>query len=325
MNNSSKITILAILLLLCLVLLCDFTSADKHHKHRHSAENIVVEDESSGAAPRAAEASLELDPMKQLHEHGTVPDKDAATWHGVEDLVEMAQRPLRTAMRPFRSLRNWWRRPRDAKYGAMTNRWDTAGPMDLAWQEFDRALDSFSDMWNQMFENFGIPDTEQLLRGLHETAARSGTLINVNVDVIEKETEYELHAEVPGLNKENLRVEVVFEDTLYVGGPKQPVLRISGEKVARYETDIPVDRRLAGAGGTQEKAEAPQGRRSEGKVHRVETSYGSFERRFRLPPSVDLEKNITARYENGVLTVKIPKKPLTEKAQPSTTKIINIE
>ena len=46
--------------------------------------------------------------------------------------------------------------------------------------------------------------------------------------------------------------------------------------------------------------------------HRYERSYGSFERSFALPSSVDPER-IEATTENGVLTVRLPK---TEKARP---------
>ena len=39
---------------------------------------------------------------------------------------------------------------------------------------------------------------------------------------------------------------------------------------------------------------------------RVERSYGRFYRSFTLPKAVD-EKNIAAKYENGVLTIRVPK------------------
>jgi len=47
-------------------------------------------------------------------------------------------------------------------------------------------------------------------------------------------------------------------------------------------------------------------------VHRYERSYGTFERSFTLPASVDAG-NIKADYEHGVLTVTLPK---VEKARP---------
>jgi len=48
------------------------------------------------------------------------------------------------------------------------------------------------------------------------------------------------------------------------------------------------------------------------RVHRYERSYGSFERSFALPNTVDAEK-VAAAFENGVLTVTLPK---AEKAKP---------
>lgn len=48
------------------------------------------------------------------------------------------------------------------------------------------------------------------------------------------------------------------------------------------------------------------------RVHRYERSYGVFERSFALPSTVDTDR-IEARYDNGVLTVTLPK---AERAQP---------
>ena len=48
------------------------------------------------------------------------------------------------------------------------------------------------------------------------------------------------------------------------------------------------------------------------RVHRYERSYGVFERSFGLPSTVDPEK-IQAAYQNGILTVTVPK---AERARP---------
>jgi len=51
--------------------------------------------------------------------------------------------------------------------------------------------------------------------------------------------------------------------------------------------------------------------------HRIERSYGSFVRYFTLPETVDTE-NVQADYNNGVLTVTLPKK---EVAKPKSIKV----
>jgi HSP20 family protein len=48
------------------------------------------------------------------------------------------------------------------------------------------------------------------------------------------------------------------------------------------------------------------------KVHRYERSYGVFERSFALPNTVDADR-VAAKFENGVLTVTLPK---AEQAKP---------
>lgn len=89
-------------------------------------------------------------------------------------------------------------------------------------------------------------------------------------NVVELDNRYEISMDLPGLKSDEFEVE--FEDN---------ELRVSGErKVEREE---------------------------QGKTfHRVERRYGKFRRSFTLPPDVDSE-NIDARYEQGVLTVAVPK------------------
>jgi HSP20 family protein len=53
------------------------------------------------------------------------------------------------------------------------------------------------------------------------------------------------------------------------------------------------------------------------RIHRFERTYGMFERTFALPNTVDPDK-IEARYENGVLLVRIPK---AERARPREIRV----
>jgi len=91
------------------------------------------------------------------------------------------------------------------------------------------------------------------------------------VDIHEDEEAITLCAEVPGLNADQIKVEV-----------HDAVLTLSGE------------RRL-------EKEEDKEG------YHRIERSYGSFTRSFTLPDNVDTE-NVLAEKNDGVLTIKLMKR-----------------
>ncbi len=90
------------------------------------------------------------------------------------------------------------------------------------------------------------------------------------VDMRETDSEYLLDVDLPGLQNDDIDITVV-EDTLTLQGTR--------------------------------KAEQQN---NEGGVHRRERSFGSFRRSFRFPGGVDAEK-ITARFEHGVLHVRVPK------------------
>ena len=113
-------------------------------------------------------------------------------------------------------------------------------------------------------------------------AARSGLgAFRPSVDISESDEEIRLSAELPGLGEED------FEVTL-----DGDLLTIKGEK-------------------KDEREEKEKG------YHRVESVAGSFQRSFRLPTDVDPE-TVTARYDKGVLTVRVPK---PEEARPQVRSI----
>lgn len=96
------------------------------------------------------------------------------------------------------------------------------------------------------------------------------------VDLVEKDDVYEVTAECPGLDAKN--IEVKFSNGL---------LTIRGEK-------------------REEKEDKQK------EYHLSERRYGSFQRSFSLPDHVDADK-VTAMFEKGVLTVKLPKSPQAKK------------
>jgi HSP20 family protein len=98
------------------------------------------------------------------------------------------------------------------------------------------------------------------------------------VDLAEKDKEYEITAELPGLDENN--VEVKFADGL---------LTIKGEK-------------------REEKEEKKKD------YYLSERRFGSFQRSFQVPDGVDADK-IAASFKNGVLTVTLPKSPDAQKKE----------
>lgn len=91
-----------------------------------------------------------------------------------------------------------------------------------------------------------------------------------SIDISETEDQFLITAELPGMKKEDINISL-----------ENNRLAISGER--NFEKE--------------EKSK---------KYHRVETSYGTFERSFQLPDNVD-EESIQATYENGLLNISIDK------------------
>ena len=102
------------------------------------------------------------------------------------------------------------------------------------------------------------------------------------VDIEESKNDYLLHADLPGLEKKDIKITV-----------ENGILSISGEK-------------------KHDKKE-----KEKGKYYYYERSYGSFHRNFALPDNVD-EKSISANFKNGVLELVIKK---TEKPKPKEIEI----
>jgi HSP20 family protein len=101
------------------------------------------------------------------------------------------------------------------------------------------------------------------------------------VDIVEKDKEYLVKAQLPGVVRHDVKVELL-----------NGVLTLTGER--KYDKE--------------EKNE---------KMHRVETAYGAFTRAFVVPEDVLAEK-IAAEFKDGILTVHLPK---TDIKKPATTTI----
>ena len=111
-----------------------------------------------------------------------------------------------------------------------------------------------------------------------ETAACAWTPA---VNILEREDGIVITAELPGLKAEDVEVTV-----------DNGVLTLKGERTL------------------EEVAEGET-------FHRVERSYGSFERSFSIPNSVDTKK-IEARFVNGEMTLNLPKR---DESKPRSVKV----
>lgn len=127
---------------------------------------------------------------------------------------------------------------------------------------------------NQFFENaFRGWGFTPLSSDLSTPLTASGQL-RPQVDIGATDKEYFITVEVPGVEEKDVRVEIAG-DTLTIRGEKK---QEEEEKSKNY--------------------------------YRIERSYGSFRRELSLPADANRE-DIKANFKDGVLTVKIPRAPLS--------------
>ena len=137
------------------------------------------------------------------------------------------------------------------------------------WQPFEGLRNEI----DRLFDDFGRGLWQPFRRSLFpmEPSFRSQfKWPTMAVDVVESEKAYEITAELPGMDEKNIEVKVA-----------DGVLTIKGEK--REETE-----------------------KKEKDYYLQERSFGSFERSFELPESVEADK-IEASFKKGVLTLTLPK------------------
>ena len=142
------------------------------------------------------------------------------------------------------------------------------------WDPF-RELDDFSNKLSGLFGNrLGLRPGEDSNGWTRSDWAPA-------VDIVEDANGYTINAELPQVNKEDVKVTV-----------ENGLLTIRGER--KFERE-----------------------QKDKKFHRVERSYGTFVRTFRVPNDADGTK-IKASYKDGVLQVTLPK---SAEAAPKTIEI----
>ena len=145
------------------------------------------------------------------------------------------------------------------------------------WQSFRSEMDRLFDRFGS---GFGLPSLRRMF-DIEPMSRSSFSFSAPAIDISEDEKTYKISAELPGIDAKDIDVSVTGD-----------MLVLKGEK-------------------RQEKEEKDKN------YHFSERAYGSFQRAFELPGSVDRNR-IAADFSKGVLTVTLPK---TAEAQKPVKKI----
>ncbi|KAL4538247.1 hypothetical protein Ndes2526B_g03434 [Nannochloris sp. 'desiccata'] len=149
-----------------------------------------------------------------------------------------------------------------------------SSPFSSRFREMEQEMEN-------MMRSFGV----SLAPLADESSFLPRNAMSLAVDVEDAGNAYKIHADVPGMKKDEIKVEV----------SPNGVLTMTGERKSEKKEE------------------------GEGGFVRMERSYGSFARSFRLPEHVD-PSGIKAEMKNGVLQLTVPKKE-GEEAKKQTIQI----
>ena len=142
---------------------------------------------------------------------------------------------------------------------------------DPLWADPFRMLDRLANEMDSVFNQFGLGRSSFGTRGRGANAAAAGMWAPA-IEVHQQNNELVVRADLPGMKKEDIHIDVTDQD-----------ITISGERRQQQESQ------------------------KEG-VYRTERSYGSFCRTIALPEGA-ITDQANATFKDGVLEIKMPAPP----------------
>ena len=124
-----------------------------------------------------------------------------------------------------------------------------------------------------LYHPFADAAIDDLFRGFFKPVRADRAPVSIKLDVAEKDGAYVVHAEIPGVAKDDIQVSIEGNQVTIGAEVKNESEKKEGERVLHSER-----------------------------------YYGSAFRSFTLPAELD-EASSTAKYENGVLELTLAKKP----------------
>lgn len=130
----------------------------------------------------------------------------------------------------------------------------------------------FDSLFSDWFHGFGRPQLK---------SESTENQVGMRVDVHENDDSFEIHADLPGVKKDDIHIELMND-----------ILTISASKITESS------------------------KKEKGKVVWRERSSGSISRSFSVNPGTT-EKDVSATFKDGVLQLTVPKVKALEKERPS--------
>ncbi|KAL6610872.1 HSP20-like chaperone [Neocallimastix sp. 'constans'] len=193
----------------------------------------------------------------------------------------------------------------------------------------------FNDFENDFFENHPLITFNSLypyphfssnpIQSLENKVSKVFKSVDFNpkINLSEDEKHYYIHADLPGLTKDQVKMELSDDDRiLTISGERETVIDHSNKNSScdsnvneNKDTQNSEQKEIENGKNNEEKNEEKNNK----KYSRIECNYGKFSRSFSIPENVSTN-DIQAKMENGVLEVTLnkiepPKKEQTRSIQ----------
>jgi len=167
---------------------------------------------------------------------------------------------------------------------------------DLEDEFFNHPLISFPSIYPYYYRH-PIENLEKQISKAFDKDVFKAVDFSPKINLSEDEKNYYIHADLPGLNKDQVKMELSDDDRiLTISGERETIIDNSNDN----SNDEKDEKKVKKEGEKENK------NKNNKKYSKIECSYGRFERSFSIPENTDV-KTIQAKMENGVLEVTLPK------------------
>ena len=166
---------------------------------------------------------------------------------------------------------------------------------------FNHPLISFPSIYPYYY-NHPIENLEKQISKAFDKDVFKAVDFSPKINLSEDEKNYYIHADLPGLNKDQVKMELSDDDhVLTISGERETIIDNSNDEKESQKESQKEDKK------ENEKENKKETKNKYNKKYsRIECSYGRFERSFSIPENADVN-TIQAKLENGVLEVTLPK------------------
>jgi len=189
---------------------------------------------------------------------------------------------------------------------------------DLENEFFNHPLITFPSLYPYPYLSYNpVKNLEDQISKTFNSDVFKAVDFSPKINLSEDENNYYIHADLPGMNKDQVKMELSDDDrVLTISGERETIIddfdknskKDSNKDSNKDSTKDKNATKDANENKEEQKKEQKETNKEENnkKYSRIECSYGKFSRSLSIPENADIN-NIQARMENGVLEVTLKK------------------